>query len=164
MTRLLHVRRVSRVSKGGKTRTVSAHVVVGDGNGTIGYGMGRGTDQGVAAMKARRNAIKNMTYIDRFDNRTIFASFEHQYNKSHIRFQAVKPGNGIVANRNIHDICRLVGISDIGVKVEGSTNPMNVIQGTIDALKTQKTPEDLARIRGRKLIDVQKTYYGFSNV
>ena len=69
-------------------------------------------------------------------------------------------GNGIVANRHIHDICRLAGISDLGAKVNGSTNPMNVIKGTIDALATQKRPEEIARNRGRKLIDIERTYYG----
>ena len=72
-------------------------------------------------------------------------------------------GYGIVANKNIHEICRLVGVSDIHFKIYGSTNPLNVVKGFFEILKNQKTPNDIALLRGKKVMDVEQSYYGFSN-
>jgi ribosomal protein S5 len=66
----------------------------------------------------------------------------------------------VVANNNIHEVMRCVGISDVYCKVYGSTNPMNVIKATFAALDAQKDPVDIARMRGKKVIDVEQTYFG----
>lgn len=65
-----------------------------------------------------------------------------------------------MANNHIHEICRCIGISDLGAKVYGSRNPMNVIKATFEALKQQKRPDEIARARGKKVHDVEMTYYG----
>jgi ribosomal protein S5 len=67
-----------------------------------------------------------------------------------------------MANPHIHEICRLMGISDIYVKIYGSKNPMNVTKTFFQALQAQKTPKDIARIRGQKVVDVEMSYYGYS--
>jgi ribosomal protein S5 len=72
----------------------------------------------------------------------------------------VMKGYGIVANNNIHEVMRCVGISDLYCKIQGSTNPMNVIKAAFAALDEQKQPSEIARMRGKKVIDVEMTYYG----
>lgn len=69
-------------------------------------------------------------------------------------------GYGLVANPHVHEIMRCAGIRDLACNVRGSMNPMNVIKGTFEALATQKTPEDVARMRGKKVVDVRQAYYG----
>lgn len=69
-------------------------------------------------------------------------------------------GFGCRANHYIHEICRCIGIQDLSGKVRGSRTPMNVIKATFEALSSQRLPEDIAKMRGKKLVDVQRTYYG----
>ncbi|KAJ3211407.1 28S ribosomal protein S5, mitochondrial [Entophlyctis luteolus] len=158
--RVLHVRSVGRVTKGGKIRSASAIVVVGNGNGIGGYGEGRANDVGGAVAKATAVAIKNMTPIPRFQQRTVFGDIVHRFQSVTLEIKTAPPGFGIVANNNIHEICRCVGIRDMAAKVRGSTNPINVIKASFEALKLQKTPVQIAQARGRKLVDVATAYYG----
>ncbi|KAJ3089869.1 28S ribosomal protein S5, mitochondrial [Physocladia obscura] len=158
--RVLHVRQVSRSTKGGKIRTTSAIVVVGNGNGVGGYGEGRAADRAGAISKATAVAAKNMTVIPRFQQRTVYGDIVHRYHAVRLDIKTAPPGFGIVANDNIHEICRCIGIRDLAAKVRGSTNPLNVIKGTFEALLLQKTPVQIAQARGRKLIDIANAYYG----
>ncbi|KAI8848329.1 ribosomal protein S5, C-terminal domain-containing protein, partial [Chytridium lagenaria] len=162
--RVLHIRRVARTTSGGKIRSISAIVVVGNGNGVGGYGEGRAMDQASAVMKATRSAVKNMVAVDLFQHRTIFSDVAHKFHCVKVNLRAAPPGYGIVANRNIHEICRCLGIRDMSAKIQGSNNPMNVIKATFEALRLQKTPQDLARARGRKVLDIATTYYGTSKI
>ncbi|KAJ3105285.1 kinesin motor protein cin8 [Phlyctochytrium bullatum] len=162
--RVLHIRRVARTTSGGKIRSISALVVVGNGNGLGGYGEGRASDITNAVTKAEKAAIKNMVAIDRFQQRTIFSDITHKFHCVDLTLRSAPPGYGIVANRNIHEICRCLGIRDLSAKVRGSRNPMNVIKGTFEALQRQKTPEQLARLRGRKVQDIARIYYGVAQV
>ncbi|KAI9017846.1 ribosomal protein S5, C-terminal domain-containing protein [Gaertneriomyces semiglobifer] len=163
MNRVLHVRRVARVNSGGKVRSVSALVVVGNGNGVAGYGEGRGADMQSAVLKATRNAEKNLNYFHRFNNRTVYQSGEFQWHGVKLKIMAAPPGYGIITSNPIHEICRMVGISDLGVKVYGSRNPMNVIKAMFEALKTQRLPEEIARMRGKRVEDVELRYYGMNS-
>ncbi|KAJ3416522.1 28S ribosomal protein S5, mitochondrial [Chytridiales sp. JEL 0842] len=162
--RVLHVRRVARVTSGGKVRSVSAIVVVGNGNGVGGYGEGRAMDVQGAVMKAVRQAEKNMLPIERFEHRTIFGNIDYYFHKVNLKLRAAPPGNGIIANNNIHEICRVLGISDLTAKVHGSRNPLNVIKATFEALQKQQTPVEIARSRGRKLVDIANAYYGGAGI
>ncbi|TPX60742.1 hypothetical protein PhCBS80983_g01575 [Powellomyces hirtus] len=163
MKRVLHVRRVARVNSGGKVRSVSALVVVGNGNGAAGYGEGRAVEAAAAVLKATRNAEKNMTSFYRFNNRTIFNNIDFNWHKVRLQLRSAPPGYGVVANNHIHEICRCIGISDLGAKVHGSRNPLNVIKATFEALHRQRRPEDIARARGSKVMDVELTYYGHTD-
>lgn len=69
-------------------------------------------------------------------------------------------GHGVVANNYIHEICRCIGITDLTAKIIGSRNPMNVIKATFEAFGSQKTPQDIAKMRGKKVFDVEMEYYG----
>ncbi|KAJ3194053.1 hypothetical protein HK101_003611 [Irineochytrium annulatum] len=158
--RVLHIRRIARVNAGGKIRSVSAIVCVGNGNGMGGYGMGNGMDQQVATQKAFRHAIKNMMPIERFEHRTILSDLKYKYHCVDLTLRAAPPGHGIVASPHIHEICRCVGISDLTSKIRGSRNPMNVVKAFFEALRKQRTPVEIARSRGRKIVDIANTYYG----
>ncbi|KAI9094588.1 ribosomal protein S5, C-terminal domain-containing protein [Phlyctochytrium arcticum] len=162
MKRILHIRRVARVNSGGKVRSVAALVVVGDGNGSAGYGEGRATDVSGAVAKATKVAEKNMTYFHRFNKRTIFSDVDFRWHSVHLKMRSAPPGYGVIASNHIHEICRCIGISDLGANLVGSRNPMNVIKATFEALKQQREPEDIALARGKKVVDVEMTYFGHS--
>ncbi|KAJ3182708.1 28S ribosomal protein S5, mitochondrial [Geranomyces variabilis] len=163
MKRVLHIRRVARVNSGGKVRSITALVVVGNGNGAAGWGEGRATEVAAAVQKATRNAEKNMTSFYRFNKRTIFSNIDYNWHKVQLHLRSAPPGYGVVANNHIHEICRCIGISDLGAKVYGSRNPMNVIKATFEALLAQQRPEDIARARGKKVTDVELAYYGHTS-
>ncbi|KAI8902222.1 ribosomal protein S5, C-terminal domain-containing protein [Globomyces pollinis-pini] len=160
LQRVLHIRKVSRTNSGGKVRSTSACVVVGDQNGSAGFGIGRGSDSSIAIQKATLKAKKNLTKFLRLDNRTIYSDINFKFHAVNVEMRTTKPGSGIVANLHVHEVCRCVGISDISVKIRGSNNPMNVIQATFAALASQKTPQDIAKMRGKKVHDLEMTYYG----
>jgi ribosomal protein S5 len=92
LQRVLHIRKVSRVNSGGKIRSISALVVVGNQNGSAGYGMGRGTDTATAVQKALVQAQKNLQPILRLDNRTIYSDIEYQYHRVNLTLRTAKPG------------------------------------------------------------------------
>lgn len=90
--RILHIRRVARVNSGGKVRSVSALVVVGNGNGAAGYGEGRAVEVSAAVQKATRNAEKNMTYFERFNHRTIFSNIDFYWHRVRLQLRSAPPG------------------------------------------------------------------------
>ncbi|KAJ1548015.1 28S ribosomal protein S5, mitochondrial [Cladochytrium tenue] len=158
--RVLHVRTVSRTTSGGKIRTSSALVVVGNGNGLAGYGEGRGKDNAAAILKATRVATKNMVPVARFEHRTVFGDIALKHHSVNLEMRAAPPGYGVVANNNIHEVCRCAGITDLSANVRGSVNPINVVKATFEAFRRQRNPADIARARGKRLADVVSTYYG----
>jgi small subunit ribosomal protein S5 len=101
-----------------------------------------------------------MRNITRFQNRTIHSDIDHTFCSTRLKLWATPPGYGIVANEKIHEVCRCFGISDVGVKILGSKNPMNVVKAMFEALTTAKTPKEIATMRGQKYVDVVETYYG----
>ncbi|KAL7752050.1 28S ribosomal protein S5, mitochondrial [Sorochytrium milnesiophthora] len=157
---VLSMRRTVKVTSGGKVASMSAMVVVGNGKGAAGYGEGKDLEAPNAVRKATEKAIKNMVFIDRYDDRTILHDIAHTFKATQVQMRAAPAGFGIRANGNIHEICRCAGINDLGAKVHGSRNPINVIKATFQAFEKQKTPEQLARDRGLKVVDVRKLAYG----
>ncbi|KAJ3364731.1 28S ribosomal protein S5, mitochondrial [Allomyces arbusculus] len=157
---VLSMRRTVKVTKGGKVVSMSAMVVVGDGNGTVGYGEGKDADAARAVKKAEALAIKNMIAIDRYDERTVLHDLAHEFKATRVEMRAAPPGFGLRTNPNVHEICRCAGIQDLSAKVMGSRNPINVVKATFQALQSQKTADDLARGRGMRVHDVRKLVYG----
>ncbi|KAJ3341768.1 28S ribosomal protein S5, mitochondrial [Gonapodya sp. JEL0774] len=130
-------------------------VVVGNQSGAAGIGEGKSPDLNSAVQKALRRAIANLQPIERYENRTLWHDVENQYGASKVRLWTRAPGHGLVANRNIHTLLTASGIRDCTAKVVGSTNPMNVVKAAYEALKKQTRAEDVAKRRGRKIVDVQ---------
>ncbi|KAJ2254944.1 28S ribosomal protein S5, mitochondrial [Coemansia sp. RSA 451] len=155
----LVVKRTVQMTRLGKLPSMYALVVVGNGNGSAGYGEGKANDAAKAVMFATRNAIKAMNHIPRYDDRTIFHDIEHKFKATKLVLWARRPGFGCRVAPIIHEICECIGIQDLAGKIHGSRNPMNVIKTVFEALKTQRIPSDLAKARGLRLIDVNHTYY-----
>ncbi|CAM0136820.1 28S ribosomal protein S5, mitochondrial [Umbelopsis sp. WA50703] len=160
LKKALVVKRVVNMNGKGKQPSMYALVVVGNGNGLAGYGEGKDEEASRAVRKATNRAIKNMRYFERYDERTIAMDVSHKFHATTIHLRSRPPGFGNRSNHYIHEICRCVGIHDLSGKVMGSRTPMNVIKATFEALQHQKFPEEIAQLRGKKLADVQHTYYG----
>jgi small subunit ribosomal protein S5 len=160
MKKALVVKRVVNMNGKGKQPSMYALVVVGNGNGLAGYGEGKDEEATRAIRKATNRAIKNLRYFERYDDRTLSMDLTHKFHATTLELRARPPGFGIRTNHYVHEICKCVGIQDISAKVRGSTTPMNVIKATFEALSNTKQPEDIAKMRGKKLADVQHVYFG----
>ncbi|CAO3594038.1 unnamed protein product [Absidia cylindrospora] len=156
----LVIKRVVNMNGKGKQPSMYALVVVGNGNGLAGYGEGKDEESARAVKKATNRAIKNLRYIDRYDSRTVSMDITHKFHATKLYLRSRPPGFGCRANHYIHEICRCIGIQDLSGKVRGSRTPMNVIKATFEALSNQRLPDDIAKMRGKKLADVQRAYYG----
>lgn len=161
--RQISAKRVVNMTRKGKQPSFYSLVIVGDGNGHIGIGEGKNGLQPAKAMaNAHWNAVKNLTYIPRFENRTIYGKINHKYHAVLLDLRAAPPGSGLRVNHVIYEICKAVGIKDLVGNVGRSRNPMNVAKGTIEALSTrQSSLDEVAASRGKRIVDVTNTYYKF---
>ncbi|KAJ2384878.1 28S ribosomal protein S5, mitochondrial [Coemansia sp. RSA 2559] len=160
----LIVKRTVQMTRKGKLPSMYALVVVGNGRGSAGYGEGKGFESSKAVLFATRNAIKNMKHFPRYDNRTIYHDIEQKYKATKLMLWARRPGFGCRVAPTIHEICECIGIQDLAGKIHGSRNPMNVIKTFFAALESQRLPNDLAKARGIRLVDINHTYYGEAKV
>lgn len=160
MKKTLVVKRVVKMNGKGKQPSMYALVVVGNGEGLAGYGEGKDEEATRAIRKATNRAIRNLQYFDRYDDRTLAMDLTHKFHATTIELRSRPPGFGVRTNHLVHEIAQCIGIQDLSAKVRGSKTPMNVIKATFEALSRQKLPEDIAKMRGKKLADVQHVYYG----
>lgn len=158
--RPLVMKRVSLKTAKGNIPNFFVLTIVGDRNGTIGLGIGKSRD-GIrtAASKAHWNAIRNLTPISRYEDRTILGSIDYKFHACKLELRSAPPGYGLRVNRNIYEICQAAGIRDLGGKVYRSRNPLMVAQGFVEALTKQRPIEEIAASRGKKIVDVRKAYY-----
>lgn len=156
----LIMKRVSNQTAKGKIPTNYALVVVGDKRGMIGIGEGKDrVEMSRAVSKAHWNAVKNLKFIPRYEDRTIIGNIDNVFHGCKIFLRSAPPGFGLRVNHYIFEICELVGIKDLSAKIYKSRNPMNVCKGFIEALTKQQTLEELSHSRGKKVVDIRKTYY-----
>lgn len=158
--RPLVIRRVVNQTRKGKQASMYTLAVVGNGQGMIGVGEGKHAEQATATRKAVTQAVKNMEYVHRYQNRTIYGEFDYKFHAVQLRLRSRPAGFGIRANHFLYEICRCAGITDISAKVWGSRTGMNVVKAMLAALKSQKLPSTIAKERGRKIVDLEQTYYG----
>lgn len=159
--RPLIMKRVSNQTAKGKIPSFYALVVVGDRNGMVGLGEGKSReDMAESIKKAHWDAVRNLKYVPRHDDRTIYRDIDYRYHGVKLFLRAAKPGFGLRVNHIMFEICECAGIKDLSSKVYKSRNRMNVAKGLIEALTTaQKTLDEIAYGRGKKLVDVRKVYY-----
>lgn len=152
---------VSNQTRGGKIQNVFALTVVGDGNGMLGFGQGKWdvTEAETARDKAMIQAIQSMAPIHRYENRTVYGDIEAKFKSTTVSLRPKAPGFGIRANYYVHEVCRCAGITDLGAKVRGSMNGMNIVKAVVLALRGQKLPETIARQRGMHVVDVRQRYF-----
>lgn len=159
--RPLVMKRVSNQTAKGKIRSHYALCIVGDRQGMIGLGEGKSRDDMRKAIsKAHWDAIRNLCHVDRFENRTTYGDIEHRYHGVKLFIRKKEAGSGLRVHHTIFEMCQLVGIKDLTVKVYKSRNDMNVAKGFLEAITQGQTPlRQLALGRGKKLVDVRKVYY-----
>ncbi|PGH10110.1 small subunit ribosomal protein S5 [Blastomyces parvus] len=152
-------RMVANQTRLGKIRQTSILSVAGNGKGLLGIGEGKSRDFGEALMQAHARAIRNMRPILRYEDRTIYGDVRGKVGATELKLMHRPPGFGLRCQQSIWEMCRAAGIRDLAARVTRSRNKMNTVKATYEALMSQKDPEDIARARGRKLVDVRRVYY-----
>lgn len=148
MERVIHIGRVSKTVKGGRNMRFTALVIVGDGNGSVGKGLGKSAEIPEAIRKGVENAKKNMIKVS-MTNTTIPHESLGTFSGSKVLLKPAKAGTGVIAGGPVRAVCELAGIGDISTKSLGSNNPNNMVNATFEGLKSLKTLEEVARKRGK---------------
>lgn len=154
--KLVALNRVAKVTKGGRTFSFSAIVVVGDGKGTVGHGLGKARDVSEAISKAVDEAKKNLVTFPLM-NGTIPHEQKGKYGAGKIFMKPAADGTGVIAGGAMRAVLEIAGIHNVLGKSQGSSNPHNVVKATIDGLLKLRDPKTIARTRG---ISLNKLYNG----
>ena len=152
--KVVAIKRVSKTVKGGRTMRFSALVVVGDGNGHVGAGLGKAGEVPEAIRKGKEAAIKNMGEIPMDENNSIPHDFLGKFGSASVLLKRAPEGTGIIAGGPVRSVVELAGIKNIRTKSLGSNNKTNVVLATIEGLLSLKTPEEVAKNRGKSVEEV----------
>ena len=147
------VNRVSKTVKGGRVARFAALMVVGDENGHVGYGLGKAAEVPEAIRKGIEDAKKNMIEVSLKDT-TIPHEVLGKFGGATVLLKRAPEGTGIIAGGPARSILELAGIKNIRTKSLGSNNKQNVVLATIEGLKSMKTPEEVARLRGKSVSEI----------
>lgn len=153
--KLVVVNRVSKTVKGGRIARFAALMVVGDGNGHVGFGLGKAAEVPEAIRKGIEDAKKNMIEVSLKDT-TIPHEVLGEYGAGKVLLKPAAPGTGVIAGKTVRAVVELAGIKNIRAKSLRSNNPTNVIKATFECLKSLRTAEQVARVRGISVDQVVK--------
>jgi small subunit ribosomal protein S5 len=154
--KLVNLSRVAKVTKGGRTFSFSALVVVGDRNGSVGHGLGKALDVSESIQKAVQDAKKNMVKVA-LNKGTIPHEQKGKYGAGKVLIKPAADGTGVIAGGAMRAVLEMAGIHNVLAKSQGSSNPHNVVKATIDALTKIRDSKEIARNRG---IDLKKVFEG----
>lgn len=148
--KVVYINRVAKVLKGGRRFSFSAIVVVGDGNGVIGLGLGKAGEVINAISKATDQAKKNLVHV-KLLNGTIPYAVNAKFGAAKVMLKPAAAGTGVIAGGPVRAICEMAGVTNILTKSNGSSNPHNLSKATFYALKNMVSAEDVAKRRGLSL-------------
>ncbi|MGB1318987.1 MAG: 30S ribosomal protein S5 [Flavobacteriales bacterium] len=154
--RLVGINRVTKVTKGGRTFSFSAIVVVGNENGIVGHGLGKSKEVTVAIQKGIEDAKKSMVEVPVI-NGTIPHAQEAHYGGAHVMIKPASSGTGVIAGGAMRAVLESVGVKDVLAKSLGSSNPHNVVKATMKALGLLRSAKEVANLRG---ISMSKVFNG----
>ena len=151
--KVVYLNRVSKTVKGGRVMKFSALVVVGDGKGTVGYGLGKAAEVSEAILKGIADAKKNMVKIT-LEGTTIPHDIIGEFGAGRVMLKPAPEGTGIIAGGAVRAVMEAVGISNIRAKCLRSNNPRNVVNATLEGLKALRNADEVAKIRGISLSEI----------
>ena len=146
--KVVSIKRVTKVVKGGRNMRFTALVVVGDGNGHVGAGLGKATEIPEAIRKGKEDAIKKLISLPMDENKSIPHDFIGKFGSASVLMKKAPEGTGIIAGGPARAVLELAGLKNIRTKSLGSNNKQNVVLATIAGLSELKTPEEVAKLRG----------------
>ena len=152
--KVVAIKRVSKTVKGGRTMRFSALVVVGDKNGHVGAGLGKAAEVPEAIRKGKEAAAKNLVAVPFDENNSIPHDFLGKFGSANVLLKKAPEGTGIIAGGPARSVLELAGYKNIRTKSLGSNNKTNVVLATIEGLTKLKTPEEVAKNRGKSVEDV----------
>lgn len=152
--RVVSIKRVTKVVKGGRNFRFTALVVVGDGNGHVGAGLGKATEIPEAIRKGKEDAAKKLVLVALDDNNSISHDFIGKFGSASVLLKKAPEGTGVIAGGPARSVCELAGIKNIRTKSMGSNNKQNVVLATIEGLSKLKTPEEVAKNRGKSIDEI----------
>ena len=152
--KVVAIKRVTKTVKGGRNIRFTALVVVGDGNGHVGAGLGKAVEIPEAIRKGKEDAMKHIITVALDENNSITHDFIGKYGAASVLLKRAAAGTGIIAGGPARNVCELAGIKNIRTKCLGSNNKQNVVLATIEGLRQLKTPEEVARNRGKSVEEI----------
>ena len=151
---VVNIKRVTKVVKGGRNMRFAALVVVGDKNGHVGAGLGKAAEVPEAIRKAKEDAIKKLVKVDINENGSIPYDYTGKFGSASVLLKSSPEGTGIIAGGPARRVLELAGYKNIRTKSLGSNNKQNVVLATIEGLKAIKSPEEIAKLRGKSLDEI----------
>ena len=152
--KVVSIKRVTKVVKGGRNFRFTALVVVGDRNGHVGAGLGKATEIPEAIRKGKEDAMKKLVSVARDANNSVTHDFIGKFGSAEVLLKKAPEGTGVIAGGPARAVVELAGIQNIRTKSLGSNNKQNVVLATIEGLRQLKTPEEVARLRGKAVDEI----------
>ena len=153
--RVVTINRVTKVVKGGRQFRFSATVVVGNRKGKVGLGIGKAKEMPDAVKKATQAANRNLINVELIDNRTISHEIIQKEGAVRVMLKPATEGTGVKAGGPVRDVLELAGVKDVLSKCLGSRTKINMARATLNALANQKSPEHVARLRGKTVEEIR---------
>ena len=151
--KVVAINRVAKVVKGGRTFRFSAVVVVGDGNGHVGVGNGKASEVPDAIRKAIQEAKKNLVEVPIVET-TVPHEFVGKFGSAKVLLKPAELGTGLITGGSVRPVLELAGYRNVRTKVIGTNNPRNVVYATLEGLKSMQTVEQVAKKRGKKVVEI----------
>ena len=152
--RVVSIKRVAKVVKGGRNFRFTALVVVGDGKGRVGAGLGKAAEIPEAIRKGKEDAVKNMITVSMDENDSITHDLYGKYGSASVLLKKAADGTGVIAGGPARAVLELAGIKNIRTKSLGSNNKQSVVFATLEGLKRVKSPEKVAKLRGKTVEEI----------